>query len=114
MILSYYRINYLNEFKNVTFSKEVKYFKMNEISLWKIAAFLVYLENDKNYICSIDFVSNITEYKNRFHKNISEPFLINGFSSPYLIYELIDKNLRNKVSFRSIIQIQYSEIYNID
>jgi hypothetical protein len=114
MILSYYRINYLNEFKNVTYSNEVNYFKMIKISLWYIAIFIDNLDINKNYICTIYFISDITNVNSRFDKYISAPFLINQYSSPYLIYKLIESNLRNKHSINSLIQIQYSEIYTVD
>jgi hypothetical protein len=114
MILSKNRINYLNEFKNVVISNEFNDFKTNNVSLTYIIRFLNSLEIDKNYVCEIDFIPNLSDFNIRFYKQISEPFLINNYSSPELIYDLIMKNIKNKFSFRSVILIRHIKIINIE
>jgi hypothetical protein len=47
-------------------------------------------------------------------RTITEPFLINSFSNPHLISNLIAEKVKNKHSIRSGYIINYWEINNIE
>ena len=101
------RINYLAEFNDVIYSKETNLDIINTISLVSIKIFLSRLELDKNYVCSIEFIPSISNYNSRFHRNICDPFLINIYSTPALITDLILQKTFNKYSVNSRIIINY-------
>jgi hypothetical protein len=98
----------------VEYAKETNLYLIRTLSLLSINMFLNSLELDKNYVCSIEFIPNITEYNYKFHRFICERFLGNWYSSSDLIIKnLILMKIVNKSSFRSELIINYWEIINI-
>lgn len=126
--LSISNITYFDEItkkNSVTIYSNVNKEIFHECSVDKLSKFLKTLDIDTNYIVTIEYISDISIYYldeiNKPRLLLSNPFLINNFSSATLLTKFMNERLELMIDYfylddsvlqdSSIILLTYTKIY---